>query len=316
MVGMVPSFYLYGEPARTVDGAFLHLETLSYRSHPADGRIRPHRHGALNHVFLISGGAGVVSLDDTVMRFDGACLIFIPAGVVHSFLFAEGTQGYVLTLATSLLSRVLGQGPARQWLDGARLWPQEDEMADLLHLIRRMEREISWQALGREAVLESLLTVVLTDLTRQAQRFSQPQETGTAQQLLARFHALVEARYTDSLPLSVYLERLGVTETQLRYACHQAQERTPLQIIVERRLMEARRLLIYSDRSVAECGLSAGFSDPAYFTRLFTRRFSQTPKMYRLSRRQAEASPEFGPASVDSLEEMRRKSRSGHMSDH
>jgi hypothetical protein len=54
----IPSFFLFGEPLRTVEGKFLHLEALDDRSRPNDWNIRAHAHADLNHVFHITSAAG------------------------------------------------------------------------------------------------------------------------------------------------------------------------------------------------------------------------------------------------------------------
>ena len=54
----------------------------------------------------------------------------------------------------------------------------------------------------------------------------------------------------------------------------------------ERALLEARRLLLYSNLSVTEIAYSVGFDDPAYFSRFFTRHVGQPPRAYRAGRGQ------------------------------
>jgi AraC family transcriptional activator of pobA len=46
-------------------------------------------------------------------------------------------------------------------------------------------------------------------------------------------------------------------------------------------LLEAKRALTYSDATVAEIGYSLGFSDPAYFSRFFTKRAGSSPSRFR-----------------------------------
>src|SRR4051812_33679686 len=43
----IPQFYLYGEPHRTVDQSFLHVESLDDRSRPSEWRIERHAHAEL-----------------------------------------------------------------------------------------------------------------------------------------------------------------------------------------------------------------------------------------------------------------------------
>ena len=70
-------------------------------------------------------------------------------------------------------------------------------------------------------------------------------------------------------------------------ACQKLGQKSPVQIIVDRRLIEAKRLLLYSDLSVTQCGEMAGFDDPAYFSRLFKQQTGVPPRTFRASRREA-----------------------------
>ncbi len=55
----------------------------------------------------------------------------------------------------------------------------------------------------------------------------------------------------------------------------------------ERALLEARRLLLYSNLSVAEVGYATGFEDPAYFSRFFARHTGRSPRDWRAARGQS-----------------------------
>ena len=52
---------------------------------------------------------------------------------------------------------------------------------------------------------------------------------------------------------------------------------------IVRIVLEARRLLRYTDMTAAMIGYSLGFDDPSYFTRFFTRETGLAPRQYRSS---------------------------------
>jgi AraC family transcriptional regulator, transcriptional activator of pobA len=51
--------------------------------------------------------------------------------------------------------------------------------------------------------------------------------------------------------------------------------------ITERRMAQARRLLVESDLTVEEIGRTVGYADPAYFVRSFRRNHGATPLRWR-----------------------------------
>ena len=59
------------------------------------------------------------------------------------------------------------------------------------------------------------------------------------------------------------------------------QGRTVQEWITERRMTQARRLLVETDLTVAEVGRRVGYADPVYFGRSFRRAHATTPLRWR-----------------------------------
>ena len=101
--GAIPRFFLYGEPPRDADERFLHVETIADRSRLYEWRIRPHAHRDLHQLLVIFTGGCEMQAETLKFVFRAPALLIAPAGVVHGFVFAPETEGYVVTLADSLL---------------------------------------------------------------------------------------------------------------------------------------------------------------------------------------------------------------------
>ena len=56
---------------------------------------------------------------------------------------------------------------------------------------------------------------------------------------------------------------------------------SPVELLRDMRLREARRLLTTTELSISEIAYEAGFSTPAYFTKCFREAYSQTPSELR-----------------------------------
>jgi AraC family transcriptional activator of pobA len=74
---------------------------------------------------------------------------------------------------------------------------------------------------------------------------------------------------------------LKVSSKRLRAACAKATGAPPISIIQARLLLEAKRLLRYSEATVAEIAYYLGFEDPAYFSRFFARGCEMSPRQFR-----------------------------------
>jgi AraC family transcriptional regulator, transcriptional activator of pobA len=282
----IPSFFLYGEAPRQIDDRFLHIEDLDYRSRPSDWEIRPHAHKGLHQVFHLTAGGGEVTAEGESISLNVPCILLIPAGFVHGFVFLPETTGQVLTVADSFFRELGRREPAFSSLFGG---PEQLELASK-SLERRLDddltqlsREVIWHAPGHasaaEAHLISILVTALRLVHQQTQReLARP---GPQRTLVAQFREVVERHYRSGLPVSGYAAELRTSIANLRVACTSVTGHSPQQIIHDRLMAEAKRLLLYTNMGVAEVGLALGFEDPAYFSRFFSERAGRSPRDFR-----------------------------------
>jgi AraC-like DNA-binding protein len=59
--------------------------------------------------------------------------------------------------------------------------------------------------------------------------------------------------------------------------------KTPLQIIQERIILESQRLLLHSELNVTQIGYRLGFEDPSYFVKFFKKHANMSPSGFRKS---------------------------------
>src|SRR5690606_35236722 len=80
---------------------------------------------------------------------------------------------------------------------------------------------------------------------------------------LVTIHALNEVKVTD------YAKRLFVTAGHLNDVIKEVTGKNAKNIINEQRILEAKRLLFWTNTPIREVAYQTGFDDPAYFTRFF-----------------------------------------------
>jgi AraC family transcriptional activator of pobA len=57
---------------------------------------------------------------------------------------------------------------------------------------------------------------------------------------------------------------------------------SPLKILRRRLMLEAKRLLLYSNMTISEVAYFLGFDDPAYFSRVFRQDEGVSPRGFRI----------------------------------
>lgn len=287
----IPRFFLYGEAAQPMGQRFVHLESLDERTRPANWNIRPHTHANLNHVFHIRQGGGRMLADERAIDFRAPCLLVVPAGVVHGFAYVEDTAGAVLTISGEYLYDLVSRCEDLRAVFAAAAalaCPGDDSVAEAFD---RLGRELAWTAPGHALSVDALLSTILVETLRLAHYAAEeePRVIGPRAALVARFRERLEGDYRSETSVERYAEVLGVTTRQLRAACLAVAGAPPLQLIQDRLLLEAKRLMLYSNMTVAETAFYLGFEDPAYFTRVFTRGCGLSPRQFRRSAAQQAA---------------------------
>jgi AraC family transcriptional activator of pobA len=98
----------------------------------------------------------------------------------------------------------------------------------------------------------------------------------------SRFRAMVDREFRHLHRVQDYAARLGVSPGHLNVLCHEHLGRPASAEIHQRLLLEAKRMLRYSDKAAFAIAQELGFADPAYFGRFFRRAAGVTPRRYRL----------------------------------
>ncbi|WP_276380318.1 AraC family transcriptional regulator [Flavobacterium sp. H4147] len=95
------------------------------------------------------------------------------------------------------------------------------------------------------------------------------------------FSRLVEIHFRSKHTVADYAEILGVAPKTLSNKFNRLELSQPNDIIKDRIILEAKRLLGYSSLSVKEIAYQLGYEDPAYFNRLFTNKVGDTPSNFK-----------------------------------
>lgn len=89
--------------------------------------------------------------------------------------------------------------------------------------------------------------------------------------------------------IAAHARALGLTETALREATRRAAGCSPKEFVQRARLTRAKELLATTDLPVVAVAARTGYDDPAYFTRIFSRRVGMPPSRFREQERRAPA---------------------------
>ncbi|EJN23416.1 MULTISPECIES: helix-turn-helix domain-containing protein [unclassified Pseudomonas] len=279
----IPVFKLYGESLDWPTPDLLHCETISSRSREHQWEIKPHRHADLCQLLFVFKGQAELEIEGQRTQLKTPAIQVLPPLSVHGFRFSEDVEGFIVTLATPLINHLQAQlGDAVHALAQTESYPAGADGEYLNSLFCALQAEYNGHQPAREMLMHALVSVIMVWVSRQAiVRHNASQRPQRQREYLNGFIQLVEETYRQHVKVEDLAHRLGISVSHLNGTCRELAGQPALQIMHERQLLEAKRLLTYTSMTIYEMSELLGFSDPTNFTRLFRRRVGISPKAFR-----------------------------------
>jgi AraC family transcriptional activator of pobA len=275
---------------------WLHCENLDVRGRLHDWTIPAHRHEGLHQFQLLERGQAEVVLDSVPQRVQAPAVLMVAPGCVHALRYSRDSGGLQVTVPSVRLTAALAATPllatrlaTSHVLAGERVRRARPHVQ---RLFADLADEFEHAAPGRAEALAARLLLLATWFLREAGDVPAEQARRSWRDtLVQRYRALLEVQLKRHQPLGAYASQLNVTPDHLSRVCRAATGLSALDLLHERLVLEARRLLAYTEAPIADVARELGFDDPAYFSRFFARRAGQAPHAYRIALQQGHTAP-------------------------
>jgi AraC family transcriptional regulator, transcriptional activator of pobA len=263
------------------------LQDASFGADTEHGPRTPHRHD-YHELIWTRSGAGQHLIDGEVSVVEPGTVTLIGRGQVHVFERASGLYGAVVRFGAELL---LADPAARAdpgWLLGGRgsrtVQVPPSDVQRLESTIASLAAETRRPADGCSLDLERhLLSAVLLWVGRwyDAARTQQRDPDDAEVQLYRRFVDVLERDFARHHDVGHYADELRVPPAALSRALSHVTGRATKEHITDRVMLEAARLLRFTDLNVGEIAFRVGLGDQMYFSRAFKRHYGASPMAYR-----------------------------------
>ncbi len=232
-----------------------------------------HRHNYFE-LFYFHKGSGTHTIDFTQHSIENSSIHLLPPGSLHSVDRSAKSQGKVLLFTKSFLYSLVDFTPAAH----INLWKLNPVFAlnkaeiDFVELcFNQMLDELAESRRDKLKVLGSLMQMLFILLMRQA-----PKEIGESSGVVERFFEMLEENFTASITAAAYAKALSTNINSLNKALRLSNNTSAKACIIERKILEAKRLLVHSNWSVKETAYYLGYTDPNYFSKVFKNVCGQT----------------------------------------
>ncbi len=248
---------------------------------------RPHRH-SFYHLVLFTSGKGWHTIDFEKFPVKPYQLYFMIPGQVHSWHFEGEVDGYIVHFNEELFTSFLHNSHYLERFyffrgnaaDGVCQLPAAVQ-AYIQGLFEAMLTEAdNRKEYGLDLVRLRLLELFIT-VNRNC---TGKKEKNVPQQkliLLRSFQTSIDKHYRSIRLPKEYADLLYVTPNHLNALCQDLLGKTAGDVIRDRVLLEAKRLLTNADMTVAEIAYGLNFQDNSYFNRFFKKNVGVTPDEFR-----------------------------------
>ncbi len=246
----------------------------------------PHRH-TFNEFFLISSGSGTHIVDFVEYQIRPNMLFVVGPGQVHYWEIETLPTGFVILFKEEVF-QLFGHDSLLTQLDlfstfgKAACYLSMEEAMWFQQMMENVEVEIQTNDFGWRETIVSLMQMMLVRAQRSYYLASESTESLVAGQRITRqFLDQVEQSVTENLNVGQLAETLGLTVAHLTTMVRQVMGVSAGTLLRQRRVLEAKRLLVHTDMTIAEVAFALSFADPSYFGRFFKRETKSTPRQFR-----------------------------------
>lgn len=243
-----------------------------------------------NYCVVLLNGSGVFSIDQINYSYEGCTVLFLtPYQKLKlisetddriSILFFHGDDYCIEyhkeeVACNGLLFNNIYLNP------GITL--SLDHYQYILGIFDHIQKELSENHLFSGSIIKTYIQLILAICSKEKSGIIDEQVSGIKlpNKNAVEFQKLLELYFKEEKELSFYSGRLHITSNALSKSVKKEFGKTPSQLINERTILEAKRLLHLTYRSVKEIALELGFDDEFYFSRYFKNAVGSSPKKYR-----------------------------------
>lgn len=282
----IPSFdmHQYGQPDLRGQGVLVLSHEVSWQMEPL--RLRPHYHDFFQLLLLIGPCTFMHDFRDYDLK--GAVIACISPGQVHSVIPEPGMQGIQVSFTQSFIDD--DAPPPSVIYELPFFFPTEaspcltvppGDSFRILEVFKDLQVEFERAEPGAAQAMRALLSLLFVRMTRLYAEIHPTKAVSRAGQMVRQFQLAVEHHFLEMHSVAQYAKLLKMTPNHLNDTIRDQTGHSAGDIIRQRRMLNAKRLLLHSDLSVAEIGYQMGFKDPSYFSRFFRRYLGQTPADFR-----------------------------------
>jgi len=246
---------------------------------------KPHRHNFYLLV-LFTKGSGTHEIDFTRYDIQPGSLFVLQPGQIHNWQLSPDIEGYIFFYSQEIYNLYFGNKKIEDYpfyqsvMNQPEIVFEMEELVILLPYFDLMITENQTDLPQKSDKLLNLLDCIHIEISRKY-LLTTKHKTHSYNYKIHQLEQLLEHYYQTEKSPSFYADKMNITLKHLNRICKDILNQTVTELITQRVILEAKRLLINASKTVNQVADSLGFDDYSYFTRLFKKHTGLTPSEFR-----------------------------------
>lgn len=243
----------------------------------------PHRHYFYT-LILVTGGTGSHDIDFTNYLLQPNRLFLIAPGQVHAWNELNRVKGFVLLFTDNFVALSKGRKLLANWplFRAGQSCSVDIPTVDIMKWVEHFESMEAEIKLADDFTRDAIFYAIGNLLVRASRQYEVANpRSSTSQDLLFQFQELIEANFATLKTPKEYANQLHITPNYLNSFCKKRSGKSAGELIRQRIILEAKRLLAHTQLPVAQVAYQLNFNDNSYFGRFFKKYAGITPEEFR-----------------------------------
>lgn len=240
-------------------------------------------------ITLITEGEGWFRLDDTLYQVKPGDVLFSVPNRFREWDTSNIINGYALIFEEEFLLSFFNDPDflknisflSKKSSTAAKLSLNDEDYIVIRKLTEDVSCEIGSAAPNDNHILRAILYRILKSLDRIYIRENSVEEVDVRNRYIIRFYELLDIHYREFHSVRYYADKLCITSDYLNQLIHKESHISTKQVIRDRLIIEAKKLLLYTKISVSEISDVLHFESPSYFIRFFRKHTGFSPLNFR-----------------------------------
>jgi len=247
----------------------------------------PHSHD-FYVAMLFTKGTGTHEVDFTAYEVKPWSMFFLNPGQTHHWELSDDTEGYIFLHSQAFYdlhythSRINRFPFYYSMYQSPVIYLEAPQTESFKNLFRTILTEYNADSLLKKEALIGLADLIYISATRLYPTYSDEGHV-SENNYYARFRefeALVEQHYLQIKSPSAYASIMAITSRHLNRITQSVVGKSAIDVIQDRLLLEAKKLLVRQRGSFSEIAYALGYEDYGYFSRIFKNKAGVTPKAF------------------------------------